>query len=450
MKKKLSLSGLLHNDKLMMALSAILAIVIWAVVVYGPSNSEERVITGVPVSITLNDYASQTLNLRIVKGAEATATVKVEGLRSVVGALTPQDITVTADTGNVISEGTYTLPLRAVSSGDYSIVSVVGTDGNNDTVTVTCDSWREVAFPVTVEMSGLQVTDTEKFQFGTPSVSGDTIAEGKITVSGPRTDMNRIDKVVATIEEEKTISEATAFEATLSARDEEGKVIESVAFLGAEDSKVNVTVPVMVYRKVELKPQSLHIPAGYADKKDLVSVSPTSVELWGVPSEIDEYIEGIREQLQVDFDALTADTLERKITLEAVEGIRPLNGSEIITVKVNLSNIKKKVLDVPLSKKNLKTANAPAGWTATPSQTKLTAVQLYGPAAVIAKLKAEDIVVTVDMTAITVVGNQTVKARLSVKGENRVWAVYDPDMDGVDVLVSVTDTKKTTTSKKAK
>ncbi len=439
MKKRFSLGRFLHNDKLMMVVSLVLAVVIWVAVVYGPSNAEQRVITGVPVSITLNDYASKTLNLRITNGAEATATVTVHGLRSVVGALTPQDITVTADTGNVISEGTYTLPLRAVSSGDYSIVSVVGTDGNNDSVTISCDSWREASFPVEVEMSGLQVTDTEQFQFGTPSVSGDAIKKGKITVSGPRTDIHRIQTVLAVIEEEKTIDEAAVFEATLQARDEDGQLVESVSFLGAEDGKVSVTVPVMVYRKVTLKPLTLHTPKGYEGKKDLISVTPATVELWGVPSEVDEYITSIQEQIRVDFDSLTNENMTREITLETVEGIRPVNGSEIITVKVGLSGIAKRTMEVSLTEKNFKVVNTPGGMKTTTSQTKLTTVELYGPAPIIQSIKPEDIQVTVDMTNVTTAGQQTVKARLSVPGKDTVWAYYGEGNAGVDVLVSVNE-----------
>ncbi|MBR4855834.1 MAG: hypothetical protein IKU94_04320, partial [Bacteroidaceae bacterium] len=48
------------------------------------------------------------------------------------------------------------------------------------------------------------------------------------------------------------------------------------------------------------------------------------VELWGVPSALDEYIAAFQPQLTVDFDLITPDTLNREITLEAVEGVRPL------------------------------------------------------------------------------------------------------------------------------
>ena len=92
MDRRSFLDRILHNDKLMMIISLVLAFLIWVAVEAGAGNHMEHEITGVPISITLNEFVSQSTNLRIVEGAEATATVKVKGPRSIVGALTPQDL----------------------------------------------------------------------------------------------------------------------------------------------------------------------------------------------------------------------------------------------------------------------------------------------------------------------------------------------------------------------
>lgn len=437
MKKRISLHSLLQNDKLMMIVSLVLAIVIWSLVVYGPSNSVEMDITGVPVSITLNDYASQTLNLRIVDGANATATVTVRGLRSVVSKLKPQDLTVVADTGNVIKEGTYVLSLRPGAVEDCSVVKVVGADGTSATVTITCDVWREVSYPVEVEMPSVTVADTEKYQFGTPAVSGEAVTEGQVMLAGPKSEISRVQKVVAVIEDRRVISETEVFDATLQARDEQGNVLESVSFRSAEDGKVSVTVPVMVYRKVSLTPSALHVPSGYANTKNLVTVSPKEIELWGVPSEIDDYIESIQKQIEVDFDQLTPDALTRTVTLQTVDGIRPVNGNETITVKVALSGLSKRTLEVPLSASNFSVINCPAGYTVTTTQTKLPTVTLYGPSRALSRVKVSDVRVVVDMANTATSGQQTVRARLSIANQDTVWAYYGKDSTGIEVLVSV-------------
>ncbi|MBQ8684238.1 MAG: hypothetical protein IJ518_06970 [Clostridia bacterium] len=440
MKKQFSLSRLFHHDKLMMAVSLVLAFVIWSLVVYGPSNLEEREITGVPVSITLNDYASQTLNLRIIEGGNATATVRVSGTRSAISKLTAQDISVTADTGNVINPGTYVLQLRTVSSGDYTIKNVVGDNGTNDTVTITCDVWREQAFPVEVEMPGLTVTDAEKFRFGTPSVSGAAITEGQVTVAGPKTDISRIARVVATIPDEASIAETAVFTADLQAVDQSGKGIESVSFLQAEDAKVSITVPVMVYRKVSLTPTLKNVPASYKGKADLVTITPSEVELWGVPSELEEYVASIQQQLVIDFDTLSPNTLSKEIKLEPAEGVRPLNGSETVKLTVNLKGVVSKTTEVLLEADSLTVTNCPAGFKVELAQVKLPSVLFCGNEADLNKLDLTKVRLTVDMAEKAAVGKQTVLARLSVLGADGVWVNYGTAA-GIEVLVTVTATE---------
>lgn len=437
MKHRISLSRLMHNDKLMLLVSLVLAILVWALVVYGPSNAQDQVITGVPISVTLNDYATQTLNLRVTDGGTATATVKVHGLRSVVSKLTAADITVTADTGNVIREGTYTLPLRATSSGDYSIQSVVGADGTNSTVTVTVDAWREAAFPVGVEMPNLTVLNEETMQFGTPVVSGAAMTDGQITVSGPRASVNRISTVVAVVEESAMIDEAKTFTGRLEARDENGDVLKAVSFKNAEDGQVSVTVPVMTYRLVQLNPTLTHIPAAYQGQSNLITVTPATLEVWGVPSELDDYEKALQSKVQLDFDRLQPANLTQEIALEEVEGIRVDNGVTALKVQVRLSGLTTRKLDVSLGNATLQIHNVPAGYTVIGSQTVLTGVTLCGPSRVLAQIKASDLLVTVDASGISATGKQTVAARITVNGKDNVWAYYGDAKNGVDLVVSV-------------
>ncbi len=435
MKRKISLSRLLHDDKLMMLVSLLLAVLIWALVVFGPSNKQEHVISGVPISVTLNDYAGQTLNLRITSGADATATVKVQGLRSVVSRLSAADITVTADTGNVIKEGTYTLPLRVVGNGDYTIQSVVGPDGNNDTVTISCDVWREAFFPVSVEAPNLTVPDKENYQIGTPVIGNGVLTDGLITLSGPRTDINRIDKVVAVIDDEQAISESQVYVARLEARDASGEAIDSIAYANAQDGTVSVTVPVLVYREVILAPTLLNAPADYANNASLVSVSPSRIELWGVPSEIDDYITAVQQDLTVDFNKLTPDRLTQTVALTANEAIRPVNGAENLTLKVNLSGISSKTFEVELNEANFSAEQLPSGYKMVAKQTK-AAVTLCGPSHSLAGIRASDIRLSASLTQ-TDSGVQTVLAQASVPKSGSVWAVYDDALTGVEVLVSI-------------
>lgn len=436
MKRRFSLNQILHNDKLMMVLSLILAIIIWRTVVYGAGNYQEREITGVPISITLNDYASETMKLRVVDGADATATVKVSGVRSVIDHLSAQDITITADTGNVIKEGIYVLQLRAVANGDFSILNVVGKDGTTSTTTITCDVWSEQEFPVTVEMPNLTVSDSKQYQFGTPSISGAAVTNNAVKVSGPRTDINRIKRLIAKISAEQIISETAVFEAELIAYDEHDLPIKTVSFVNAEDAKLSVTVPVMIYRKVELSPTVNNIPEGYKDKSNLVTVSPKEIELWSVPSELEEYINKIQQLLTVDFNQLGSDGLSREIVLNATQGVRLVNSSETITMKINLSNITMRTVDVSLSEENFRVENCPEGLSVSLKQLRLPGIRICGPSSVVSRIRTSDIVLVLDMTGKTTTGQQVVKARLLLP-KDTAWVYYD-DPSGVEIQVEVT------------
>lgn len=436
MKRRFSFTKILHNDKLMIVLSLFVAIGVWMAVSYGTANVVEREITGVPVSIVLNDYASETMKLRIISGAEATATVRVEGSRAVVDQLTAKDITVTADTGNVIKEGTYVLELRATTNGDYSIVSVVGNDGTSQTVTITCDVWREQELPVTVSMPDLTVMDVEKNQLGTPSFDGEAISDGKVTVVGPKSDINRIDRVVAEIKDKKAISEATVFDAELVAYDEDDRVIQSITFKGIEDDKVSVTVPIMVYRKINLKPTLVHVPAGYKYNANLYTISPSSIELWGVPAELDDYVADLNKQLTIDFDKLYARNLSRKIQLESNDSVRLVNSKETINLRFNIYGVSTRTVEVPLSNKRLQVKNCPDGYTVELAQNKLYNVKLCGPSWVINYVNPSNIRLVVDMEDKAVVGKKVIKARLLLN-QNTAWVLYG-DQGGVDVQISVT------------
>lgn len=438
MKSRFSFSRLLHNDKLMMVISLVLAIAVWAVVMYGSDHQEEREITGVPVSVVLGDYASETLKLRIVQGADAKVTVKVRGSRAAVSRLTAQDINVTADTRDIIREGTYVLQIRATAaSSDVEVLKTIGTDGANSTVTVTCDIWRVQSFPVTAEMPGLTVTDATMYQFGNTSISGAAINDGYVSVEGPKTDIDRIDRVVAYVSNEEAISETAVFSAELIAYDSHSRPIDTVSFVQAENASVNVTVPVMVYRKVDLVPTVMNVPKGYQDIENLVTVTPSSVEIWGIPSELDEYVASIQRRLVVNFDATTPEQLTRKVVLVASEGIHLLNGSETLELKVAMNNITSRTVEVPLTDANIRIDNCPEGYTVKVEQNKLSNILLCGPANLLKRIKPEEIVLVVDAQSISSVGQQAVIARLEV-AEDMVWVCYGTG-EGTSVFVSVTE-----------
>ena len=433
MKKRFSFSHLLHRDKLMMLVSVILAIIIWVLVVYNQGSTQERTISGVPVSITLTPYASEDLKLRIVDGADAMATVRVEGSRSAVGLLRAQDITITADTSAVLKEGTYKLPLRVTSSGNCQVLGVVGDDGSSNTVTITCDVWSEKAFVLTadsVESPNVSLSDSGTMTFGTPSLSGAAIGkDGAVTVSGPKSLIRRITRIAAVIRDEEKISETTAFTADLVAYDADNRPVDSITFLNAEDGKVNVVIPVMEYHKEDVSVTVLNAPDTVKDK---VTLSHTAVEVWAIPSEWDEYLSDVRGVLSVDFDQLLADGKDVSLPIELKRtGIRPI--TENLSVELDISAYTNKAFNIPLSEENIVIRNCPDGYSVELESTVISDVLLCGSYAVLKKINPSDLQVIIDVEGFSE-GHNVVRVRI-VGSEDDTWTYYGKD--GYEVRVAM-------------
>lgn len=437
MNNKFSLNRFLHNDRLVMIFSLVIAVVIWAAVVYGPSNEQERTISGVPVTVTLGDYAADTLGMRIVDGQNMTASVKVYGRRSVVEQLTAQDILLTADTTSVISPGTYSdLTVKATKNGkltDYEIMSV-----DPSAASITCDIWTEKLIEVTAQINGITSADTAKYQLGTPVVSSDAMEDKSIRISGPKTELDEIAGVVAVVEDEAQLSETRVFDATLKAVDINGNTAElKNCSMNSENASVRVTVPVLFYRKVTLSYRLTNAPTAYASAQNLVTFSPSYLELWGTQPVIDSFEEQLTKLCTFDFDHLSPNNLQQKLALTVPDSLKILGGVQEITAKFNLGTVRSKNLSVQLTDSNTTFANCPAGVSVSLMEKTLSNITVCGPSNVISRIKVSDLQVTVDVKGDVTVGQRTLVTRVTLPNYPNVWVYYGDTAVGYDLLTTV-------------
>lgn len=438
MKQKFSFKALLHNDRLMFAVSLVLGVVVWATVVYGPSNEVKRTISNVPVVVSLGEYATDTLNLRVIDDQSITAKVTVHGRRSVVEQLTAQDILLTADTSAIIAPGSYTrLDIKAAKNGkitDFAIGTI-----EPATATVTCDVWVEdMVFAIQPQIPNVTASDETKYQLGTPSVSGGGIENGTIKISGPKTEIESIASIVAYTDKEASLSEILVLDATIKALDKDGNEVDiSHCTLSAENTTVKVTVPILVYRKVDLQYTLVNAPTAYKDAKNLITFSPAYLELWGAEQTINDFETTLATLCTFDFDRLSKETLTQTLDLEIPETLKVLGGVETVTAKWNLTNISTKKLTLELTKDNVTVINCPSDVTVTPTETTLSNIVLCGPANVLRNVKASDLVAVLDLKSEMTQGQKTLPTRISLPDHPNVWVYYGDTATGYDVLVTV-------------
>lgn len=445
MKIRLSFNKLLRNDKLMMICSAILAIVIWAVVVYGPSVTEETTIT-VPITVRLNSSAETGGNLpgqyfQVLSKTAESAEVVVSGNRSVLGKLKAEDIVVSADLSQVLEAvEDYTVKLTAAKNPSSEINDYTIEEIKTRQIKVTCDYVGESKFVVEKDISSVQVTDNTKYQLGTPTLDTQLLPNETITVSGPKKVRDRITKIVAKVNAEEAVSTSTVFDAKLMAYDKDDKQIDlsQCVFTQLTDEKdptvAQVTVPVNYFCKATLGVKPTNLPKELAEKSGFIQLTPATIDLLGREDEVLKLVEELK-QIPLDFDNVSNKDKRVSIALNIPEHVTVGDDITSVTATIDTAGLTGKTLSVPLLKSdsnnpasNVTIQNKPQN-TSVEFSTKTLSVTIVGEEADVDDLKATELMVVIDM--------ETQTARVTVPSNRAVWVYYGADSkDNLPVFVT--------------
>ena len=130
--KKTLYERVFYNNKLILALSFVLAIILWAVIKINYSENTTRIINDVPVTLDAalakeNDY------MPFYNQEELTVDVEVYGKAFDINnySLTRDDITIEANSGYIDTAGYKTLTLTPVVDGSASVVKITPSTVNS-------------------------------------------------------------------------------------------------------------------------------------------------------------------------------------------------------------------------------------------------------------------------------------------------------------------------------
>ncbi len=436
MKKRFTFNHLLHKDKLMMVLSLILAIVLWAWADYEQGNMHEITIDNVPVQVELSSYATKS-GLKIVEGADVTATVRVRGTRANLRGIKAQDVRLVADASGVYTSDIYKATLSVSTSKKCEILDVFGDNVFTDKVlgkyiNITCKMFVEEQFDIAtdqVDISNLSVSDKERMRFDNCEITDAT----KVTVHGVYEDVARIRKVCAVIPNAKELSMTEHFTAKLVAYDADGNVVENITFTDPSSGEVGVIVPVVVYREEALSVTDLtsQTPQALADK---LVVNPATIVLGELSEKkvLDAYLENIREKLTVNFDHWLAEankpitqtvvTLKEKDDIEQKDGVYLDRAENQITITLNVEGYTNQTKDIELVIGENVNILCDDGFVATLKKDAAIRVTLCGPKKVLDEIDASQIRITIDAKG-QPEGPHTVSVRPEVNRDD-VWVYY--------------------------
>ncbi len=425
MNKKFSLNALLHNERFVLVFSIVAAIVIWALVSFGPANTQSRTIT-VTQTVDLTGTIAGYNDLRIIGEDTFTASVVVEGARSVIFNLDAQDINIRPSLSDIQGVGISEVALTAtkVKAGAYTITSI-----SPSTITLNCDYWMTASLPLTTDVTKVTVKDEKAQQLGDILIDSSEITNGTIQMEGPQTTVKRIASVTAVVEDGGVVEATTRFSAKLKAYDADGKEVDlaNCRFIGASaDNTLDITVPVWVQKVLPLTYELRNKPAGISEN-GLVTLSPSSITLVGEAEALEAASATLGNLGVIDFDQLLPENADTTLLLNIPNGIKSLEGNSV-AVHVAIDAYQTKKLSYPVNDlSDVTVVNLPEGKRLTLQSQQLTDIVICGSEATLRRIKAEDLVVTLDAAGSTATGSGRYAVRITVPEYNSVWVYYGKD-----------------------
>ncbi len=387
-KSKFTLKYLTGNKKLVAIFSVLVAFVLWLSVVINQTPTIEKNIS-LPININTQGTALGESGLQEISGAlERNVTVRVQGPAYIVSNLTADDIDVSPSLQSVTTPGQYSVSLTASKktlNGDYSILSVTPSE-----ITTKFDYVTENSYTVEIVADGIKL-DAELAAKGLidRGLKFNNAGDSSIKISGPKTETDKIKRVVARVEKQETIKRTTSYNAEIVLLDAQGNELNSKLYtLGATEVKVSK----VVYKKktVSVNATFANAPTNF-ESTVKYKLSDEKIEIMGEPEIIDS-IEKI-ELPAIDLTKVSKQNNSVVMPLEFTGGVESVDNTTSVTVTFDLSKYTEKMFTVTEimvanNKDNLKVTLTSA----------VKNVKVCGPSSVINGLSASDLCAKIDVS----------------------------------------------------
>lgn len=418
--------GLIYHNSFVLAISFVMALVLWFVMAMRNADTN-FLVADVPIEVQFSERAEGE-GLRVFSMSYEEADLEISGSSLITNRLTADDfhVTVTLDpvstklTGNTVQRET--IPLQATKNAamaDYNIESI-----NPSEITVVYDRYKEVTFDLA----------TDEINY---SVSGDfmadqvSLSQSTVTVSGPESSVNKISRAAVTADYTDPLKETASFQGAVTLYDYENQPIDtsddSTLFLDLDVKTVDVTVPILATKTVDLVPTNLvRKPESFPSSR--IDVEPRQITIAGSEDALAN-IESVELDTPIDFATLdTSGPNEFVMDILLPAGVKNIGsageeGTDQATVKVNLNAYDKVILTVP--PENILFLNGSPDKEVTLENQGLN-VSVVGPGAQVSRLVGSELVATVDLTNYnSQVGRMQAAATVTVAGDSAdsCWAV---------------------------
>ena len=405
--KSFNLRKLLGNKRFTVPFSLGLAFVLWLVITINQNPIIERSFSDMTINVNLENTFASDKGMSIVDDISTQKfTVVVRGASYAVCSITSGDINVYASAASVDAPGEYDLDVMASKTNqlaNYEILSVTPS-----TMKVSFDYIDTKDFTIKPKTEGATAKDGLIAENGIVSgTENDTV-----TISGPRTVMNKISSVVALAKVNKTLDVSETFDADIVLYDEQGNQI-SDEHLTLSINKVKVTVPISKTKTVPVLVDFTNLPNGFDKNSISYSLNYSSVTVIGKPETVDKTESVTLSPIDLTAVSPTANSFD--VSAKLPEGVRLVDNIEYFNVKLNIDNYSQKVITVSDI-----TCNGLGSGLKIQNIAEIKNVRICGPKSVIKNIGSA--YAEIDLSGKTA-GQHSVEVNISFKENNNVWAI---------------------------
>lgn len=409
-------SRIFRNKIFLIILSFIISLTVWVSINMGDYGETSYVVSNIPITINLPENAEKQ-GLKVFNNEELKGSVTVSGNRSIIGSLTADDIQIVPEQTDLLtSAGSYSLSLVAKKTGaslNYTVDSV-----SPSTVYIKLDRNRKITQKIEQNIS----YTIPNGYYGTVLLS-----EDEVSISGPETEIKKIDKVVIKGKINKELSSSYKSEYKVKLLDSFGEELTNTDTLSISPSTVTATVSVLQMKEVGVDLSSKNAPTGI-DLTEYYTIEPDKISLAGESDDI-KNISRITTDT-IDFSSLKNNDYNISKGLDIPNKCIDINSVNSVNVKLNLSSMKKKYLTIDNFRVNGLDDNYSGEVT-----TASLKVTIYGTKESIDRINKDNIISYVDLSDIDIsVGSKTMPIQLSLQNIDGCW-IYG----SYSVVVDITE-----------
>lgn len=303
------------NDRKLIALSVLVAVIMWAFVMTSTNPSLSKTVRGVPLTIKNQEVMQKEGYALVGKDEISSVNVKVEGSRSDLASLSSDDLVASVDLG-VPTEGIKTLNIKVDGPSGIKVEST-----NPSNVNFKIEKIVKKDLPVEIKIPD-KLKESKIINVSEQSTK-------KITVSGLRKNIDKVDKIILNIGKDEYL-DGKIHDIEARPVDKSGKTVANVDL---SQNDVSISFDVLQSKEVEIEldyEESLPKNMEVIEKK----YSPNKVVIKGEKSIIDK-IDKIKTE-KIDLTNLKNNEFEKSLELVVPEAVEINDGDNFINVYIKI------------------------------------------------------------------------------------------------------------------